>query len=132
MVVGALDGAAHSRARPWHDATRPDLDRLLWSLREHPDMRTFVERSLGALVERDQARNLELMPTLAAYCARGGSKAQTARDLHIERQSLYNRLSRIENVLGTDLSDPENLATLYLALRARAHVSPGAGTRLSS
>jgi purine catabolism regulator len=59
------------------------------------------------------------VPTLQALCAHGGHKAETARTRHLNRQALYNRLARIEELLGVDLSDPDQLLTLQLALRAR-------------
>jgi purine catabolism regulator len=59
-----------------------------------------------------------LLPTLAAFCQHGGRKAEAARALHIERQSLYHRLGRIEELLGVDLSDSDTMFALHLAVRA--------------
>jgi PucR family transcriptional regulator, purine catabolism regulatory protein len=118
-TVDGLAPAAHSQARPWHDVMRPDLDALLWSLRDRPAVRRFAESRLAPLVEHDRRRKAELLPTLAALCRHGGRKAETARALHIERQSLYHRLARIEELLDVDLSDGETLLDLHLAVRAR-------------
>ncbi|MFD7766460.1 helix-turn-helix domain-containing protein, partial [Streptomyces sp. NPDC059787] len=38
------------------------------------------------------------------------------------RQTLYNRLARIGELLTTDLDDPHTALALNLALRARRHV----------
>ncbi|MCF2434376.1 helix-turn-helix domain-containing protein [Streptomyces thinghirensis] len=40
----------------------------------------------------------------------------------LNRQTLYNRLARIGELLGTDLDDPQTVLALSLALRARRHV----------
>jgi purine catabolism regulator len=107
--------------RPWYDARRLDIDLLLWRLREHPDLAAFVDRAIGPLRAHDATSRPPLLPTLEAYLAHAGRKAETARELHLNRQTLYNRLARIGELLGTDLEDPETVLALSLALRARRH-----------
>ncbi|MEV3854543.1 PucR family transcriptional regulator [Streptomyces sp. NPDC050095] len=108
--------------RPWYDARRLDIDLLLWRLRDHPDLSAFVERAIGPLREHDKRSKPPLLPTLQTYLAHAGRKAETARELHLNRQTLYNRLARIGELLGTDLDDPQTVLALSLALRARRHV----------
>ncbi|WP_073948941.1 PucR family transcriptional regulator [Streptomyces kebangsaanensis] len=108
--------------RPWYDARRLDIDLLLWRLRDHPDLAAFVDRAIGPLVEHDRRSKPPLLPTLQTYLANAGRKAETARELHLNRQTLYNRLARIGELLGTDLDDPQTVLALSLALRARRHV----------
>ena len=122
---GALAAAAQSALaagplpdRPWHDGRALELERLLWSMRAGDALGAFVERNLGRLIAHDRDRKLALLPTLLALCEHGGHKAQAARTLHLHRQALYHRLSRIEALLETDLSDPARLTTLHVALRA--------------
>ncbi|MEU3724697.1 PucR family transcriptional regulator [Streptomyces sp. NPDC031705] len=116
--------AAHGLpARPWYDARRLDIDLLLWRLREHPDLAAFVDRAIGPLRTHDTTSRPPLLPTLETYLAHAGRKAETARELHLNRQTLYNRLARIAELLGTDLDDPETVLSLSLALRARRHTS---------
>jgi purine catabolism regulator len=109
--------------RPWYDARRLDIDLLLWRLRDHPDLAAFVDRAIGPLREHDDRARPPLLPTLETYLAHAGRKAETARELHLNRQTLYNRLARIGELLGTDLDDPQTVLALSLALRARRHVS---------
>ncbi|MFF3613870.1 PucR family transcriptional regulator [Streptomyces sp. NPDC002580] len=108
--------------RPWYDARRLDIDLLLWRLREHPDLAAFVDRAIGPLRDHDLRSKPPLLPTLQTYLAHAGRKAETARELHLNRQTLYNRLARIGELLGTDLDDPQTVLALSLALRARRHV----------
>ncbi|MGW3624938.1 PucR family transcriptional regulator [Streptomyces sp. NPDC000880] len=115
----AAQGLSH---RPWYDARRLDIDLLLWRLRDHPDLAAFVDRAIGPLREHDRASRPPLLPTLQTYLAHAGRKAETARELHLNRQTLYNRLARISELLGTDLDDPQTVLALSLALRARRHV----------
>ncbi|MFF3305601.1 PucR family transcriptional regulator [Streptomyces sp. NPDC002908] len=109
--------------RPWFDARSLDIDLLLWRLRDHPDLASFVDRAIGPLREHDRTSRPELLPTLEAYLAHAGRKAEAARDLHLNRQTLYNRLARIGELLGTDLDDPQSVLALSLALRARRHTA---------
>ncbi|MEU4877777.1 PucR family transcriptional regulator [Streptomyces sp. NPDC021608] len=108
--------------RPWYDARRLDIDLLLWRLRDHRDLAAFVERAIGPVREHDRRSRPPLLPTLETYLAHAGRKAETARELHLNRQTLYNRLARIGELLGTDLDDPQTVLALSLALRARRHV----------
>ncbi|MEU2264090.1 PucR family transcriptional regulator [Streptomyces sp. NPDC019645] len=107
--------------RPWYDARRLDIDLLLWRLRDHPDLAAFVGRAIGPLLEHDRTSRPPLLPTLQTFLAHAGRKAETARELHLNRQTLYNRLARISELLGTDLDDPQTVLALSLALRARRH-----------
>ncbi|MGW4870294.1 PucR family transcriptional regulator [Streptomyces chartreusis] len=109
--------------RPWYDARRLDIDLLLWRLRDHPDLAAFVDRAIGPLRDHDDRSKPPLLPTLETYLAHAGRKAETARELHLNRQTLYNRLARIGELLGTDLDDPQTVLALSLALRARRHVA---------
>lgn len=109
--------------RPWYDARRLDIDLLLWRLRDHPDLAAFVDRAIGPVRDHDHRSKPPLLPTLETYLAHAGRKAETARELHLNRQTLYNRLARIGELLGTDLDDPQTVLALSLALRARRHVA---------
>lgn len=112
--------------RPWYDARRLDIDLLLWRLHQHDGtaLAAFVDRAIGPLRDHDQRSKPPLLPTLQTYLAHAGRKAETARELHLNRQTLYNRLARIGELLGTDLDDPQTVLALSLALRARRHVPP--------
>jgi purine catabolism regulator len=129
QVAAALHETAESGAaaiglpaRAWHDATRMQLDRLLWRWRDQDELAVYVDRMLGPLVEHDVRRKHQLMPTLEALCAHGGRKAETARALHLNRQALYDRIARLEDVLGVDVSDTHALLGLHLAIHARRHL----------
>jgi PucR family transcriptional regulator, purine catabolism regulatory protein len=112
-------GAATALApRRWHDARRPGVTDLLHDLRDAPELDAFVDEQLGPLLSDGSARSRALLETLEAYLAAGGRKAQAARALHLERQSLYLRLHRIEELLGVSLDDEDAVLGLHLALRA--------------
>jgi PucR family transcriptional regulator, purine catabolism regulatory protein len=126
----ALETAVLAQGAPpraWHDATMPDLTRLLWSLRGDVRVGEFVEQRLRALLEHDRTHGARLLPTLETLCEHHWHKAEAARGLGVNRQSLYPRIERIERVLGADLDDPETRLSLELALRFHRQIErPGA------
>jgi purine catabolism regulator len=89
---------------------------LLHLLRDDPRLQTFVERELGALLASEQ--DTDLIGVLGAYLAAGGNKAEAAKNSHLARPTFYQRLHRIERILGTDLSSAESRTSLHVALLA--------------
>ncbi|MGV9556200.1 PucR family transcriptional regulator [Streptomyces sp. NPDC003401] len=61
----------------------------------------------------------ELARTAEAYLDRAGQAGRTAAELGIHRQTLYYRLSRVEQLTGLDLDDGEDRLLLHMALKAR-------------
>ncbi|GAB2477053.1 PucR family transcriptional regulator [Jatrophihabitans fulvus] len=100
-----------------HRAPDLRLAGLLHQLRDHPAVAEYVERELGALLARPDVDTL--LPTLAAYCRCGGSKTDAAAELFISRAALYDRLRRLEAVLGVDLAEAGAVVGLHVALLAR-------------
>ena len=87
--------------------------------------RQFVEEQIGALAKADSARNSQLSHTLEVFAACGGSKAESAKRLHVRRQSLYYRLDQIAKLLDVDMDDPKQLITLTVAITASRLVDAG-------
>ena len=93
-------------------------DRLMSRLADAQDeLGAFVEGELGDLIRYDEAHGAELIRTLRAYLTFGQSKSELSRTLHLRRQSLYQRLTKIESLLGGGLDDPERRVSLILALK---------------
>jgi purine catabolism regulator len=121
-AMEAMPRALHATSRPWHDALELDLDYLLWTLRQEPALRRFVDLRLSQLREHDRENGTDFVNTLETFMRHNGHKADAARSLHIERQSLYYRISRIESLIGVDLDDPDMRLALHLSLRAAPYL----------
>jgi purine catabolism regulator len=99
----------------------PDVGvhRLLSRLVGDPQLERFVDEQLGVLLEYDARHGADLVRSLDAYLGHGLSKTRTADALGVRRQTLYNRLERIQSLLGgLDLSQRERRTALDLALVA--------------
>jgi purine catabolism regulator len=93
---------------------------LLALLGEDERVRLFVERELGPLEAHDRAdgSRTELLAALRALLLHPASKTEAAASLHLSRAAFYDRLARIEMVLGADLDDPDVRVSLHVALVA--------------
>jgi len=95
------------------------VHRLLVRLDRDVELGWFLREQLGPLLDYDAAHGTDLVRTLDAYLAHGLSKTGAAAALGIRRQTLYNRLARIEAVVGVlPLADHERRTALSLALLA--------------
>jgi purine catabolism regulator len=123
--AGHVADAIPSRAIP---GQRPDVHRLedlhlrgLLSLFGPDDrLRLFVDRELEPLREHDRASGGRpgLMSALAALLRHPASKTDAAASLHLSRAAFYDRLAKIEDVLGVDLDDPDTRVSLHVAVIA--------------
>lgn len=92
-------------------------DRLLAKLTGDRETAAFVEDELGDLLRYDAVHGTDLAHTLWICLVSGMSKAEIARSLHLRRQSLYQRLAKIEHMVGP-IEDPARRASLIFALQA--------------
>ncbi|MEV6206342.1 PucR family transcriptional regulator [Kitasatospora sp. NPDC051914] len=75
----------------------------------------LAEDALGPVLEWESRHASDLVRTLEVHLRHGCSPTRTAALLHIGRQSLYQRLERIERLLGIEVADPELQAELLIA-----------------
>ncbi|MCX3064167.1 PucR family transcriptional regulator [Streptomyces beihaiensis] len=92
---------------------------LMRLLRDDPRVQSFAERELDALLDADACEDTAaLLPVLRTYLATGRNKSRTAHAHHMSRPALYRRLEAIEALLGLDLDDFEQAASVHIALLA--------------
>jgi purine catabolism regulator len=78
----------------------------------------FVQRELQPLREHDARWGTALLPAVKALLEHPGSKSDAAASLHMSRPVFYDRLAKIERLLGVDLDDPHIRVSLHVALIA--------------
>lgn len=93
--------------------------RLLFHLRDQPELEMFCEETLGELQRYDTEHDSHLLETLGCFLDLQGNLSQAARTLHLHRNGLLYRISRIEKIAGCDLNNPSQRVALQLALLAR-------------
>jgi PucR family transcriptional regulator, purine catabolism regulatory protein len=98
---------------------------LLHLLRDDPRVQAFAERELGPLLRRDDAAGRQMLAALTAYLEAGGNKAEAAKRAHLARPTLYERLRRIEEVLGVSLDSAQSRTSLHVAVLAQAAARDG-------
>ena len=100
------------------------IRRLLFPLRDSPELREFYDEFLGALESYDDRHGTELIRTLEGFFAHHGNHVRAAEALHLHRNTLLYRLARIQAIAGLDLDDPEVRLAVQVALRLRPLTVP--------
>ncbi|MCV7392093.1 PucR family transcriptional regulator [Mycolicibacterium porcinum] len=59
----------------------------------------------------------DLLRTLETYLANGGDVRRTSEDMYLHRSTLYYRLEKVTEAVGSDLTDGETRFDLMLSLR---------------
>ena len=102
-----------------HSFAQLGIYRLLFHLYGHHDLADFYEETLGPLLDADTRGSIDPIGTLEHFFRYNGNLSETARAMHLHRNSLLYRLSRIEELLGHSLEDPELRLSLQIALKIR-------------
>ncbi|MEV7414669.1 helix-turn-helix domain-containing protein [Streptomyces sp. NPDC089919] len=79
----------------------------------------YRTRTLGPLLEADNASADTLLQTLVAFLDHHGSWARTAETLHLHVNTVHYRIQRIEALTGRDLSRLDDRLDLLAALLCR-------------
>ncbi|MEV7868142.1 helix-turn-helix domain-containing protein [Streptomyces sp. NPDC088124] len=108
-VAAARASVAQPRLGPVARWTALGAYRLLTALPTAPD---------PAVVELLYPVHAELAHTAEVFLDHAGQAGRTASALGIHRQTLYYRLSRIEQLTGLDLAEGEDRLLLHMALKA--------------
>lgn len=91
---------------------------LLASLQDDPRWNAFMRSELGALLQSESTirRHTEQLQLLEHFLNVNGNKTELARQMHLSRPALYDRLERLESKLGLPLNDAESRTSLHVAL----------------
>jgi GAF domain-containing protein len=92
---------------------------LLLSEASQPQVRSFVELTLGPVERYDADRNSALTETMERYFDADCNVAQAAQSLFVHPNTLYQRLDRLDKILGADWRAGERAVEMRLALRLR-------------
>ena len=81
------------------------------------DLRLFCQPKLDSLMEYDQEHNTSFTYSLYSYLKHSRNITETAKSLHLHRNSMIYHLKRIEEILGFALTDSDTLLHIELSFR---------------
>lgn len=114
----ALSYCMNSSQRCYRFTYRDTKDlRILSVLSRDPQVQTMAVETAGVLRGDDTASGMDLMGTLMEFLNCNYNISQTARNLHIHRQSLLYRLEKIEALTELSLSNHKDLFLLEICAR---------------
>ncbi|MFF1794621.1 PucR family transcriptional regulator [Kitasatospora sp. NPDC058263] len=116
VADAALHDAPGGRAAAYYRLPDVRLRGLLHLLRDDARLQTYVERELGPLLAYDAEHNAQLVQMLRIYLEQGRNKSAAADAAHLSRPSFYDRLHKVERILGVDLDQVESCLSLHVAL----------------
>ena len=91
--------------------------RIISALQKNDDIHKMAFDTVNKLLEYDKNSDIDLMGTLIEFINCNYNISQTARKLHIHRQSLLYRLDKIESVTSMSLQSRKDLFLLEIFTR---------------
>jgi PucR family transcriptional regulator, purine catabolism regulatory protein len=132
-VTDARDALTLVRSVPGYPRRNPcvvtagsmAMELHLSRLRDTDGLDRMIAELIGPVVGWDQQHRASLVATLEVHLRHGCSATRTAEALYLGRHAVYQRLERIESLLGCAISDPDMHAGLLLAACAARMRSGG-------
>lgn len=93
---------------------------LLLSEADRHQVEAFVQTTVGPLEAYDHSHGTSLVETVEQYFAHDGGSAQAAAQLFIHINTLYQRLERVDRILGPSWRNGDGALEMRLALRLRS------------
>jgi sugar diacid utilization regulator len=94
--------------------------RMLLGLHDRDLLQRFADDILGPLRANDEQNGTELERTLRVFLGNDGHWSTTAGDLYVHVNTLRNRVARIGELTGRDVTKLQDRVDLFLALEADA------------
>ncbi|MGP4018254.1 PucR family transcriptional regulator [Saccharopolyspora sp. 5N708] len=114
----AAEAVSSRSASGWMTHEQLSSPALLLSAQD-PELLAATSRALlGPVLDHDERRGSDLLPSLAVFLDAGGRWQEAAQRLHVHINTLRHRMSRVEDLTGRSLSSTPDRVDLYLALRA--------------
>jgi DNA-binding PucR family transcriptional regulator len=92
---------------------------LLLSEADREQVQCLLVGTLGALEQYDAQRGTVLLKTVERYFQHDGNAAHTASSLFVHVNTLYQRLDRVDAILGPTWRHGDRALEIRLALRLR-------------
>jgi PucR family transcriptional regulator, purine catabolism regulatory protein len=104
--------------KPYFRRSDLGLRGLLQTLRGDVRLQGFAEGELGPLLEYDRVNGTGLVAVLRSFLESGRRKTAAAERAHVSRSWMYERLAKVEEILGVSLESEDTCVCLQVALMA--------------
>lgn len=81
------------------------------------DLRALRDKMIGNLLKYDERQRADLLQTLEEFFKSHGNYTQTAEALSVHRNTLFYRMTRIQEITGLDLTQPDVRLAVHLSLK---------------
>lgn len=91
--------------------------RYLYKIAHMDDLRDVYQDQIAHIVEYDRRKSTNLLDTLEGYLECAGNLTRTADRLFVHRNTLIQRLDRLQAICDIDLQERSNWLTLQVAVK---------------
>jgi sugar diacid utilization regulator len=91
--------------------------RYLYKIAHMDDLRDVYQDQIARIDSYDRRKNTDLLDTLETYLECAGNLTRTSDRLFVHRNTLIQRLERLQSLCDIDLQDRGNWLTLQIAIK---------------
>ena len=91
--------------------------RYLYKIARMDDLRDVYQDQIARIDSYDRRKNTDLLDTLETYLECAGNLTKTSDRLFVHRNTLIQRLERLQSLCNIDLQDRSNWLTLQVAIK---------------
>ena len=91
--------------------------RYLYKIARMDDLRDIYQDQVAQIANYDRRKGTDLLDTLEIYLECAGNLTKTSRRLFVHRNTLIQRLERLQSLCDIDLQERGNWLTLQVAIK---------------
>jgi sugar diacid utilization regulator len=91
--------------------------RYLYKIARMDDLRDMYQDQVGRIASYDRRKGTDLLDTLETYLECAGNLTRTSNRLFVHRNTLIQRLERLQSLCEIDLQERGNWLTLQVAIK---------------
>ncbi len=91
--------------------------RYLYKIARMDDLRDMYQDQVGQIASYDHRKGTDLLDTLETYLECAGNLTRTSDRLYVHRNTLIQRLERLQSLCEIDLQERSNWLTLQVAIK---------------
>jgi len=91
--------------------------RYLYKIARMDDLSDIYQDQIACIANYDQRKGTDLLATLETYLECAGNLTKTSTRLFVHRNTLIQRLERLQSLCNIDLQDRSNWLTLQVAIK---------------